>query len=188
MGQSMSKPGVSSRTVMQSGVHRRAARAGSLVTAPHTALERESFAVDPRDPEVVEVAAALIGTMKATPGCRGLSAPQLGHDGRIICVDVTGHALAKSCAGLIVLANPEILTVSGTIVMREECTSFPGVVVDVSRASRVVVGGVIPGSGREVVIEADAFEARCLLHEIDHLDGISMLDRIVDSRSYLHGR
>src|SRR5262245_58427615 len=125
MGQSMVKPGASAVSVAQSGVHRRASRAGSLVTHPDPALERPSFEVDPHDPETIEVAAALIGTLRATPGCWGLSAPQLGHHGRLLCVDVTGHEDARSSSGLLVLANPEILSVSGRIVMREECTSFP---------------------------------------------------------------
>ena len=88
--------------------------------------------------------------------------------------------LLQVVEGTMVLANPEILSVSGSIVMSEECSSHRDVVVDVARASRVVVAGTVPGSGRSVVIIADAFEARRLLHELDHLDGISMLDRVID--------
>lgn len=193
MGKSTLKPGVSSLktlslTTMESGVHRRASRAGSLVEHPHPALDRPSFEVDPRDPVTVEVAAALVGTMKATPGCWALSAPQLAHPIRLLCFDVRGHESARSSSGLVVLANPEIFLVSGSVVMREECISFPDVLVDVARASIVVVTGTVPGSGRNVVIEADAFEARCLLHEMDHLDGISMLDRVVDPAAHVHER
>jgi peptide deformylase len=182
MGQSMLKPGASSLSGVQSGVHRCAARAGSLVTYPHPALERPTFEVDPRDPDVVDVAAALIGTLRATPGCRGLSAPQLGYQARLMCVDATGHAETRSCSGLIVLANPTLLLVAGRCVMREECSSYAGVVVELARASRIVVSGMIPGSARPVVLMADAFEARCLLHELDHLDGISMVDRVPRGR------
>lgn len=184
MGRAVLKPGASS--MVQSGVHRRAARVGSLVTYPHPALDRPTFEVDAEDPEVVEVAAALIGTLRATPGSWGLSAPQLGHHGRVLCVDVTGHESARSQGGLIVLANPEILSISGTIMMREQCTSHPHVAADVTRARHLVLRGTVPGRGREVVIHADAFEARCLLHEMDHLDGISMLDRVTDPLLHIH--
>lgn len=186
MGEPMRKLGASLTGALQSGVHRRASRAGSLMMYPHPGLERASFEVDPRDPEVVEVAAALVGTMKATPGCWGLSAPQLDHHGRILCFDVSGHEAASSCAGLVVLANPEILSVTGRVVMREECVSFPHVAADVARASTIVIGGSVPGSGRKVVIVADAFEARCILHELDHLDGIAMLDRVADPAMQVH--
>jgi peptide deformylase len=150
-----------------------------VLVHPHPALDQPSFEVDPRDPRVVEVAAALVGMLKLTLQCRGISAPQLDHPMRLICVDVTGHEAARSCAGLLVLANPEILSWSGSASMREECSSFPDVHADVVRASGVVVTGTVPGSGRRVVVIADAIEARCLLHEIDHLDGISMIDRVV---------
>lgn len=177
MGNSVLKS-ASQTASMQSGVHRRASRAGSLLEYPDPSLEQPSFDVDPRAPETIEIAAALVGTMKSTHGCSSLSAPQLGYDSRVICVDVTGHDAARSSAGLIVLANPELLSVSGNVDMREECTSLPHFFVEVARASNVVVAGTVPGSGRPVVIVADALEARLLLHELDHLDGINMLDRV----------
>src|SRR4051812_38585877 len=111
MGQSAFKPGASSMATVQSGVHRRASRVGSLLTHPEPSLELPSFEVDPTDPQVVEIAAALVGTLKATRGCWGLSASQLGYHGRILCVDVTDHPEAGSMSGLILLANPEILSI-----------------------------------------------------------------------------
>jgi peptide deformylase len=179
MGQSMVKPGAASMTGVQSGVHRRVSRAGSLLTYPDPALERPSFDVDTSDPEVIEIAAALVGTLRGTPGCWGLSAPQLGYHGRILCVDVTNHPEARTIAGLILLANPEILSISGHAAMREECTSHPHVTADLTRASTIVIRGTVPGRDRNVVIMANGAEARCLLHEMDHLDGISMLDRVI---------
>jgi peptide deformylase len=187
MGQSMRKPGASLETGVQSGVHRRASRAGELLSYPNAALERPSYEVDPRSPETIEVAAALIGTLRAMPGCSGLSAPQLGYHGRILCVDVTGHDEGRS-SGLVVLANPELLSVSGRVLMREECTSLPHTLADVVRPSAIVVRGVMPGSGRSIVLSTDGYEARCLLHEIDHLDGISMLDRVIDATTQVHRR
>jgi peptide deformylase len=56
--------------------------------------------------------------------------------------------------------------------------SVPDLTGDVPRASRVVVRGVTP-EGQERVLEVDAFEARAVLHELDHLDGLLFLDRVV---------
>lgn len=56
--------------------------------------------------------------------------------------------------------------------------SVPDFTGDVVRPAVVVVRGVVPGTGAEREIEADAFEARCLLHEVDHLDGLLFLDRV----------
>jgi peptide deformylase len=160
----------------------------SVLEYPHPALERPSFEVDPSAPEIVELAAALVGTMRCTPDCFSLSAPQLGHHGRVLCVDVTGHEHVQSRAGLILLANPELWTASGRIFMREECASCPRVIADVERPGRIVIAGTVPGRGRKEVILADGFEARCLLHELDHLDGISMLDRVTDPIAHVHER
>lgn len=178
MGESMPKPNASPVTAVQSGVHRRVSRSGSLLTYPDHLLERPSYDVDTNDPGVVEIAAALVGTLRSTPGCWGLSAPQLNYHGRILCVDVTHHPDARSMAGLILLANPEILSVSGRVSMREGCASHPHASADVVRASSIVIRGTVPGRDRTVVIMANGAEARCLLHEMDHLDGISMLDRV----------
>jgi peptide deformylase len=145
---------------------------------PDPGLEQPCFDVDPHDGATIEVAAALVGTMRSTQGCWSLSAPQLGYPMRLLCFDVTGHEEAHSVMGLVVLANPRLLSLSGNVEMREQCISFPRVLVEVARASHVVVVGTVPGSGREVVVVADAFEARRILHELDHLDGITMLDRI----------
>lgn len=178
MGQSMAKPNASSMTVAGSGVRQRVARTGALLVYPDAVLEQPSFDVDPQRPESVEIAAALIGTLRSTPRCWSVSAPQIGYHGRIICVDVSKHPYARSVAGLILLANPEVLSISGRIAMREECTSHPNTTAEVTRASSIVIRGTVPGREREVVIKANGVEARYLLHEMDHLDGISMLDRV----------
>ena len=65
--------------------------------------------------------------------------------------------------------------------------SVPDLTGDVARATRVVVAGVLPdGSGRTV--EADAFEARAILHELDHLDGLVFLDRVASHASVFRRR
>jgi peptide deformylase len=168
----------SSMAAMGSGVRRRLSTPDPILEVPHPALCAVSYDVDPLAVETVELSAALIGMMRATPGCIGLSAPQLGRNVRLFCLDVTGQAASRSCAGLILLANPELLCVSGKVTMREGCTSVPLRGAHIERASEVVVSGIVPGTGRKLVVQADALEARVLLHQLDHLEGILFLDRI----------
>ena len=147
---------------------------------PNPLLTRPSVEIDPRSPIIVALANLLVATMRAAPACIGLSAPQIGENVRLFAMNVSGHRKARSCAGPVVLANPRILSASGNIVMREGCLSVPHLTGDVARAAEVIVSGTIPGSGKTIAITADGIEARCLLHEIDHLDGILFVDRVQD--------
>ena len=65
--------------------------------------------------------------------------------------------------------------------------SVPDLTGDVKRATRLVVSGALPGSGEQLEIETDAFEARALQHELDHLDGLLFLDRVAGAHA-LHAR
>jgi peptide deformylase len=143
---------------------------------PHPALKRR--ATEASDPgEIARVVADLLDTMAAAPRCVGIAAPQIGEEVRIATVDVTGHPKATSCAGLLVLVNPVIVNAAGTEVGREGCLSIPDFTADVRRATEVVVEATDRG-GSPLRVAADGFEARCLQHEIDHLDGILFLDRV----------
>lgn len=121
--------------------------------------------------------ADMIDTLRSFPGCVGLAAPQIGEMWRVIAVDVTGHKKAKSCHGLMILFNPEIVSMDGRDVAREGCLSLPDFTANVARATHLVLAARC-ADGSERVIEADAFEARALLHEVDHLDGLLFLDRV----------
>jgi peptide deformylase len=159
-----------------------------VLTAPNAVLARRSRDIDPRAPGVVSLAEELVTTMRASPGCVGLAAPQIGESVRLFCVDVTGHRKAKSCAGLVVMVNPRVIERSHDVVMREGCLSVPDFTGDVARAATVVIEGFEPGSTRLVRVAANAMEARCLLHELDHLDGILFVDRIADKEKSLFAR
>lgn len=125
----------------------------------------------------LDLAADLVDTMRSRPACVGLAAPQIGVGVRAFAVDVTGHRKARSCAGELVLFDPELVSAERPVVGREGCLSIPHLTGDVARATAVVVRG-IGVDGRERVVEADAFEARALLHELDHLDGLLFVDRV----------
>ncbi len=118
------------------------------------------------------MSADLIETMRSLPGCVGLAAPQIGEPVRIAVVDVRGHPRAEIDSGLLVLANPRVADREGSEVGREGCYSVPDLTANVRRATRVVVAHA-GGS-----VECRGFEARCVQHEIDHLDGVLFLDRV----------
>jgi peptide deformylase len=159
-----------------------------VLTTPHETLAARAAVVDPLNPAVVELARALVATMRVSPACVGLAATQVGEPVRVFCMDVTGHKKARSCAGLVVLANPRVVARSREVVMREGCMSVPHATGNVARAAEVVVEGVEPGTGRVVRVAADGIEARCLQHEIDHLDGFLFLDRVRDPKRDLFER
>jgi peptide deformylase len=127
----------------------------------------------PAQADAVEaVAADLVETMRSFERCVGIAAPQIGELTRLIAVDVRGHPKATSDNGLLVLANPRVVEAEGSEVAREGCLSLPDLTANVRRATRIAVEHA---KGR---IECEGFEARCVLHEIDHLDGILFLDRV----------
>lgn len=124
----------------------------------------------------------LVDTMRVSPACVGIAAPQIGVSVRAFCMDVTGHRKADSCHGEVVLFNPEVVLARAPEVAREGCMSVPDLTGDVPRATEVVVRGLDLDGGVRV-IEANAFEARALLHEIDHLDGLLFLDRVTSLKT-----
>ena len=128
-------------------------------------------------PDELALAADLLDTMAASPHCVGVAAPQIGASVRAFCVDVTGHRKADSCHGAFVLFNPVLVLARHLELAREGCLSVPDLTGDVARATEVVVRGLTP-EGHTRVIEANAFEARALQHELDHLDGRLFLDRV----------
>lgn len=158
-----------------------------VVTAPNPVLATVSATVRPDDPEVVQLAADLLATMVVSPGCVGLAANQVGVAWRVFCVDVTRHPKTGTCHGSFVLVNPVVGSATRKERAREGCMSVPDFTGDVRRASRLVVAGQLPGTGDWVEIVTDAFEARALQHELDHVDGLLFLDRVAGSHA-IHPR
>lgn len=152
---------------------------------PHRALKAVADPADLDAPDTERAARDLLETMVSFGHCVGLAATQLGDMTRIVAVDVTGHRKAQSENGLLLLANPRVVEEAGEEVAREGCLSIPHLTANVRRATEILVEAdaieLTDGGGMTVAerrIESDAFEARCLLHEIDHLDGLLFLDRV----------
>ena len=124
------------------------------------------------------MAGDLLDTMRSFPGCVGIAAPQIGELVRLVAVDVSEHPKAPaSVHGELVLVDPVVTGAAGAKVAREGCLSIPHLTANVRRATEIAVSARTP-AGEAVEIEAEGFEARCLLHEIDHLDGLLFLDRV----------
>jgi len=144
---------------------------------PHPVLKR------PAEPagEISDAHRALIedlvDTMRAGPATVGLAAPQIGESVRAFVLDVSGHPRGEGAHGLVALFDPEVVEADDPDVLREGCLSVPDLTANVRRPRRVVVRGIdVDGSPREY--EMHGFEARALLHEVDHLDGMLILDRV----------
>lgn len=154
-----------------------------VVTAPEAVLSTPGAEVDPTSDEIVQLAADLVATMRVSPGCVGLAAQQVGAAVKVFCVDVSDHPKTRSHHGTFVLCNAEVVQASRNEKAREGCMSVPDFTGDVKRATRLVVTGQLPGTGEQVTVEAEAFEARALQHEIDHCDGFLFLDRVVGAHA-----
>jgi peptide deformylase len=122
--------------------------------------------------EAQRVAEDLIDTMRSFPGCVGIAAPQIGELVRVAVVDCTDHPRAVDPNGLLVLVNPRITNAGGGEIGREGCLSIPELTANVRRATSIRV------EAGEVAADSVGFEARCIQHELDHLDGVLFLDRV----------
>jgi peptide deformylase len=130
-----------------------------------------------------QLAADLVDTMYDSPGCVGLAAPQIGVPSRAFAMDVSVmRKPPPGNHGLVVLFDPELLLADGSDYRREGCMSVPDYTCDVRRATSVVVRGVSP-EGEHRVVEAEGFEARAVQHELDHLEGLLILDRVASART-----
>lgn len=126
------------------------------VTAPVSAVT----------PELLRLADDMLETMHAAQGI-GLAAPQVGRRERVFVCQVEGDPMA--------LFNPEILAGEGSIRGEEGCLSIPDVFGDVERRASVRVRA-LDREGKTVEVEGEELLARCLQHEIDHLNGRLFID------------
>jgi peptide deformylase len=143
-----------------------------VLSHPNPALSERACDVDPANDDTLKgLVARMANAMYAAPGI-GLAATQLGVLKRVVVYDLDeeGH-------GLIALCNPEIIDRSEESVTDDEgCLSLPGITVAVDRACKVTCEALAI-DGTTVRIEADGLHARLLQHEVDHLNGVLIIDR-----------
>ncbi|WP_058301653.1 peptide deformylase [Gorillibacterium timonense] len=139
-----------------------------IVKQPDPVLRQTAKPVPKITPNIQKLLDDMADTMYDAPGV-GLAAPQIGILKRAIVMDVGDEH------GLIQLVNPEIFFKEGEQLGPEGCLSIPGLLGDVKRAQRVKVRG-IDREGNEVEIEGTDLLARCIQHEVDHLNGVLFTD------------
>jgi peptide deformylase len=147
-----------------------------VLRVPHPKLKERCRELEDAA-EIERVAGDLLDTMRSFGHCVGIAAPQIDELVRLVVVDVTGHRKATVSNGELVLVNPVVASSSGAEVAREGCLSIPDLTANVRRATEIVVDALTV-DGSAVSIASEGFEARCLLHEIDHLEGVLFLDRV----------
>ena len=118
--------------------------------------------------EIRRLADDMFETMHAAKGI-GLAAPQVGRRERLFVAEVDERRL--------VVVNPEVVLAEGRARAEEGCLSIPDVYGDVDRATRVVMRG-LDEHGRPLEVDAQGLLARCMLHELDHLDGRLFVDHL----------
>jgi peptide deformylase len=147
----------------------------TIVKYPDPVLRRVASPCPRVTPELVAFSERMMATMHADDGV-GLAAPQVGVSLRIIVVD-TGEEKP------VALFNPEIVTCSGEQTGVEGCLSFPGLHGEVTRADRLAIRG-LNTRGRRVTLAGEGFWARAMQHEMDHLDGVMFVDRVLPETLY----
>nr|WP_242603691.1 MULTISPECIES: peptide deformylase [Dictyoglomus] len=133
-------------------------------------LKIKAKKVEKIDEKVKNLVRDMIETMKFSNGV-GLAAPQVGESLRIIVVDYEENPIA--------FINPEILEMDGEVLDYEGCLSVPGVEVPIKRAERIIFKAQ-DLQGRTKRYKAKGLLARVIQHEVDHLEGILILDRAVE--------
>ncbi len=157
-----------------------------ILTLPDERLKQVSVPVTAFDSELRDFVAELEEVRLAGPAAVGIAAPQVGCHQRIVIVDVSSKKGAAN-HGHLVLINPEITHWEGYEIGREGCLSVPDYTGNVIRAVRIRLQAQ-DTSGAEQQFEMEGFEARAVQHELDHLDGVLFIDRVVSRRTDLFRR
>jgi len=134
-------------------------------------LRAKAKPIEALTPRILKTLDDLADTLYADEGRAGLAGPQIGILRRLAVIDMG--------EGLLELINPRIVERRGAETGFEACLSFPGFYGQVERASYVRVES-LDRKGGLVTLEADGDLARCMQHEIDHLDGVLFVDRVRD--------
>lgn len=160
-----------------------------ILKYPHPLLKKMAHPVVRLDDEIKALIQDLLDTMLAGPGSVGVAAPQIGAALRVCVVDVSRSRHGKdNHHGQLCMVNPEIISRSGSAVMREGCMSVPDYTGDVERATAITVRFLDGQSGEQREFEASGFEAVAIQHEMDHLDGMLFLDRVASITTSLFRR
>ena len=132
-------------------------------------LASQAAAVTDIDGKIVRIVEEMFDTLYDSDSGIGLAAPQVGIQRQIFVWDMDDEPM--------VILNPTIVESDGEWVYDEGCLSIPGLYVEMTRPKTVLMKG-IDMNGNEISLEADELEARLFQHELDHLNGVLMFDRM----------
>jgi peptide deformylase len=145
-------------------------------TYPDPVLRNKTARVETIDNSLGRLIEDMIATMHAAPGV-GLAANQVGVALQLAVIDLSSRENEEQRHPLIVIINPEILSMEGSITEEEGCLSIPDYSEKVKRAARVKVRAQ-DRKGNVFEIEAEGLLAKALQHEIDHLNGLLFIDHL----------
>jgi len=143
----------------------------NILCYPNEILRRKARMVTVFDDALGETARQMLAVMSEAKGV-GLAANQVGLQIRL-CV----FHIPEATANDIVMVNPDIVERQGSATIEEGCLSFPGIFIDVARPERLKVR-YQDLQGRERLAEVSGLMARAVQHEIDHLDGVLLVDKM----------
>jgi len=158
-----------------------------ILVYPDERLKGESQPVEDFGQAFQDFVDELEETRLAGPGAVGIAAPQVDRQIRAVIVDVSRMKRPVPNHGYMVLVNPEITEWEGYEMGREGCLSVPDYTGNVIRATRIILQAQ-DRHGEMQRYEMEGFEARAVQHEIDHLDGLLFVDRVVSRRSDIFRR
>jgi len=143
---------------------------------PDAVLRAKTARVNVIDQSIQLLIDDMIETMHAAPGV-GLAANQVGVSLQLAVIDLGDREEDEPRHPLLVLINPEIVSMQGSVVAEEGCLSIPDFSEKVKRAARVKVRAQ-DRTGKPYELEAEGLMAKALQHEIDHLNGLLFIDRL----------
>ena len=141
-----------------------------ILQFPHEVLREKARSVAEVDTEIKQLVQDMFDTMYKDNSSVGLAANQVGVPVRVIVMDVSRERHEPLC-----LINPEILETRGKIMMDEGCLSFPNLYLPVERAEWVKIKA-LDAEGQPYELASDGLLGRCILHELDHIEGIVFTD------------
>ena len=146
---------------------------------PHPVLRKPCQKVEAFDASIEQLLKVLVQTMKLQPSGIGIAAPQIGVSLRVAIVDVSERVKK---AERMCLINPVILEKKDEILSREGCMSLPDYTANIKRAERLVLKWQDLGL-KDHQMAVEGLEARCIQHEVDHLNGMLFVDRAASLKS-----
>lgn len=158
-----------------------------ILKIPDDRLKQISQPVEQFDDALRAFIDDLEETRRDGPAAVGIAAPQVGHFQRIVIVDVSNTRKPVPNHGHMILVNPEITHWEGFEMGREGCLSVPDYTGNVIRATHIKIRAQ-DSWGNPLEYEMEGYEARAVQHELDHIDGMLFIDRVVSRRTDLFQR